>query len=409
MMLLGGLISIAAVITPLGLYQTLALGATTQASFKYVNDLSPYGYGTPLRGNSSFSRLCVDEVGGNGLLAGLVPRPCPFTDTVSIVTYGPFGMNWTYPYSYDLKIPPLITDIYSSGTQDNTTVSNYFDIQWRQYLTANNTDYNNNSIYTVGSFQNMESLLLHNTYEPIEGLVVDTIKGSIGFRNHTFPQRFPNGVTWEEDLLFIEPETICIDTNLTLDFAIANDPTRNIYINGLVLTDRGGFANLNRAVPSLDLSDPQKNPDLFGRAYKAAWLSNAFSALYYNITSPFNGTDGMKPLSTVDSFIGKTYSMSDSTYNTNSGYSGLTIDPEFGSYLQELFGGPTGNPGPSDSGIPTNPFNVTRIPFDAISEPFPPHLCSNSEDIDLQNQIWNVPLLEDRILRILQISTLLAV
>ena len=214
MMLLGALISIAAVVTPLGLYQTLEPGKTTQASFKYVIDLSSYGYGTPPRNNASFSRICVDEVGGDGPLAGLVPRPCPFTDTVSIVTYRPSGINWTYPYSYDLSVPQVIMDTYSSGASNNTTISNYFDIQWRQYLSTNYTDYNNNSIYTIGSFQNMESVLLHDTYEPLEGLVVDTVKGSIGFRNHTFPRDMENGVTWEEDLLFMEPETVCIDTNI---------------------------------------------------------------------------------------------------------------------------------------------------------------------------------------------------
>jgi hypothetical protein len=241
---------------------------------------------------------------------------------------------------------------------------------------ANNTDYNNNSLYTVGTFRKMESLLLHNTYEPIEGLVVDTVKGSIGFRNHTVPDGFPNGVSWEEDLLFIEPETACVDTNLTLDFEINNDPRRNIFIGGLVLTDRGGFANLDRAVPTFDRSDSQKNPELYGRAYKAAWMSNAFSALYYNIVQPFNGTDGMdlSPLSTVNSFIGKTYSISGSTYSSNTGQSILTISPDYGTYLLELFNGaPSDNStrAPSDSGFPTNPFNVSANMFRNISKCFP--------------------------------------
>ncbi|KAH8585295.1 hypothetical protein B0O99DRAFT_749133 [Bisporella sp. PMI_857] len=355
-MLLGVLISIAAVITPLGLYQTLGHGKITQASFKYINDPSPYGYATPPRGNATFSRVCINELNSVTDTSNLVPRPCPFTDTEEIVVWLPTGVNYTYPYSYDLNIPQVITDIYSSGTRDDTTVSNYFDIQWRQYLMANNTDYNNNSLYTVGTFRKMESLLLHNTYEPIEGLVVDTVKGSIGFRNHTVPDGFPNGVSWEEDLLFIEPETAC---------------EKYIY-RGLVLTDRGGFANLDRAVPTFDRSDSQKNPELYGRAYKAAWMSNAFSALYYNIVQPFNGTDGMdlSPLSTVNSFIGKTYSISGSTYSSNTGQSILTISPDYGTYLLELFNGaPSDNStrAPSDSGFPTNPFNVSANMFRNIS------------------------------------------
>lgn len=174
-------------------------------------------------------------------------------------------------------------------------------------------------------------------------------------------------VTWEEDLLFIEPETVCVDTNLTLDFEISNEPGILSYITGLVLTDRGGFIDPDHAVPSFDRGDPQKNPDLYGRVYYAAWLSNTYLALHYDVTGPFNGTDGLGPLSAVRSFIGKTYSMSASTYGPKSGYSGLIIDPEFGSYLQELFGVANGTSAPSDSGPPTNPFNITRTVFDAIS------------------------------------------
>jgi hypothetical protein len=370
--LLGGVVAIAAVITPLGLYQTLEPGGATQTPFKYVNDLSPYGYGTPPRGNASFSRLCLDSWDyGDGL------RACPFSDTVTNITDGSYGMDYAFPYNYNLSIPQVITDIYSSGTQDNTTVSNYFDIQWRQYLTTSNTDYDNGSTYTIGYFRYMESVLLNNAYEPVEGLVVDTVKGSIGFRNHTFPHGFQNGVTWEEDLLFIEPETVCIDTNLTLDCELSADPNNSIYITGVVLTDRGGFANLNHALPSIDLSDPQKNPDLYGRAYQAAWLNNAYTALYYDITVPFNGTDGLKPLSSMNSFIGKTYSMSTSDAS-NTLYRSLTIDPEFGGYIDAIMG--VADDGPplasSDSGIPTNPFNVTRSPFDSISESLLSMHCS---------------------------------
>lgn len=156
-----------------------------------------------------------------------------------------------------------------------------------------------------------------------------------------------------------------------MDFELDNDPSKAEYITGLVLTDRGGFINLNHAVPSFDRSNSQRNPDLYGRAYKAAWLSNSYSALYYNITAPFNGSGGLGPLSSVNSFIGKTYSISNSASAPGSGYNSLTIDPEFGDYLVELLGGPTGSRAPSDSGTPTNPFNVTRVPFDAICESYP--------------------------------------
>jgi len=36
----------------------------------------------------------------------------------------------------------------------------------------------------------MESLVLNNTFQPVEGLIVDTVNSGIGFRNHTVPLGF---------------------------------------------------------------------------------------------------------------------------------------------------------------------------------------------------------------------------
>ena len=76
-------------------------------------------------------------------------------------------------------------------------------------------------------------------------------------------------------------------------------------------------------------------------------------------------------MSSVNSFIGKTYSISNSASASGSVYNSLTIDPEFGDYLIELLGVPNGSRAPSDSGTSTSLFNVTRVPFDAISESYP--------------------------------------
>lgn len=55
-------------------------------------------------------------------------------------------------------------------------------------------------------------------------------------------------VTWEEDLLFIEPVTRCVDTNLTLDY----NSTAS-YISAVdkvvYMTDKGGFVHLAHEVP----------------------------------------------------------------------------------------------------------------------------------------------------------------
>ena len=181
---MGILIAIAGVVTPLGLYQALVPADGTDTPFEYLKDTSPFGYGTPPRSNLSFNRVC----------GTMGPIPCPFSDTIAIFSSDGNWYNYSYPYSYDMAIPKVVMDTYSSGVDNTTTISNYFDIEWRRYLTTSDNDYNNGSTYLVSSFRNMESLILNNATEPVEGLIVDTKKGGIGFRNHTVPPQFPHGV-----------------------------------------------------------------------------------------------------------------------------------------------------------------------------------------------------------------------
>ena len=356
--LMGILVAIAGIATPLGLYETLLPAKTTQTQFHYVVDNSPFGYGTPPRSNYSLSRICGTDEG--------FPIPCPFSDTITIITDEASGIiNYSYPYSYNISIPDVILDTYSSGTNSSSTVSNYFDIQWRRYITTNSDFYNNGSTYLVGAFRYMQSLILNNATQPVEGLVVDTIRGGVGLRNHTAPQGFAYGVTWHEDLLFIEPETVCVDTNLTIDFTIK--PVNNTVISNVVLTDRGGFVNLNHTYPEPNFTDPQANPDLFGRAYKAAWLNNAYTALYYNVTDPNNPATKTKSFSYLNSELNKTFPLpfdADSSSSTE-GYNALSLSASFGDYLTNVFSGTANS---SNFTANVNPFNIGSQNFSDISK-----------------------------------------
>jgi hypothetical protein len=293
---------------------------------------------------------------------GLFYIACPFSDTVAISTSNSSWVGMDYPHGYNITIPQIITDIYSSGSNDNTTISNYFDIQWRRYQITSDLSslvINNGSSYLVSSFRNMQTLVLNNAIQPVEGLIVDTVSGGIGFRNHTVPPGFQHGVTWQEDLLFIEPETVCVDTNLTIDFTIALSVNISTLVTDVVLTDRGGFVNLNQTVPVPDLSDTQSNADLFGRAYTAAWLNNAYTMLYFNVTDEINSSLGTKGFSYLNSTIDKVFPLpepgagsSDPTF--------LKITSSFGDYL-----GLNASEGNSSSG---NPFQVTSNNFTAASK-----------------------------------------
>jgi hypothetical protein len=356
---MGLLIGIAGVVTPLGLYQSLVPDTNIQTPFKYLEDTSPFGFGTPPRSNFSFSRIC------QGLSIG--PKPCPFTDTVSIVSMFPNGtVSWDFPKGIDLSVPKVITDTYSSGTDDSTTVSNFFDIQWRRYITTSDDLYNNGSEYLTGAFRSIQNLVMNNDLEAVEGLVVDTVKGGIGFRNHTIPPGFKYGVVWKEDLLFIEPETVCVDTNLTFDFSISS--ANNSLVKGAVITDRGGFVNLNHTFPTVDLTNPQKNPNLYERAYRAAWMQNVYMMALWNVTNP-KDENHPHAFAYLDSQINKTFPIAVPNSLKFDGFGSLQLVGEFGT-LVTSGSGTTGSNGAatnaSDSGG-ANPFGIGSSNFSDIS------------------------------------------
>jgi hypothetical protein len=123
------LISVAAVVTPLGLYQALVEADPVEPTFEYLVDSSPFGIGTPPRSNfsHSFTRSC------QGMFN---LTPCPFTDTIAIAAMDSTGNGiWNFPNGYDINVPKIIEAAYSSGTGNDTTISNYFDIEWRRYVT----------------------------------------------------------------------------------------------------------------------------------------------------------------------------------------------------------------------------------------------------------------------------------
>ncbi|KAK5110791.1 hypothetical protein LTR85_000720 [Meristemomyces frigidus] len=255
--------------------------------------------------------------------------PCPFSNTVSIVTAIPNGTTISdFPYGYNTTLPSIIRQIYSSGLKDDSTISGYFDIQWRRYTTISNSFANNGSTFLVSANKHIDTLVQNNAIIVVEGLIVDAIQGGIGFRNHTVPQGYSQGASWSEDLLFIEPETVCVDTNLTLDYEILN--TDDSVTAGIFLTDRGGFVNLNHSYPYRYIADPQNDPSMQQRAYEAAWIHNAYTALMLNVTSPKNGTSSA--FSYMTSSMNQTFQIAGRDEGIGN-FNTLTTTTQFDDYL----------------------------------------------------------------------------
>lgn len=131
---------------------------------------------------------------------------------------------------------------------------------------------------SIGSYLAVSFIALENELLAIEGLVVDAINWGIGIRNHTAPSLAEFGATWSEDILFVEPEIQCVNTNLTIDFQVPETQSESrsglqeLPIN-VRLKDHGSFANLPRirGGPHWNRdTDTQSNPKLWERAYRAA-------------------------------------------------------------------------------------------------------------------------------------------
>lgn len=365
------LVGVAAIVTPLGLHQEiLSSRKATPSAFHYVADKSQFGYGTPPRTGLPWSRIC----------GSWEPVNCPNSPQTITYVHNSTGDYWVADY-YDSHVPQYVINVFESGLSTMAkTISSIFDIQTRSYTRAqindspNSLAADNGSAYPVTAYRQIASLVLEDDFIAIEGLVVDMKTGGIGFRNHSAPPVSPFGSEWSEDLLFVEPETVCVDTNLTLDFTVScSSPTGTLcyaaqaiswdfcpfspltfvqiprygsfapQVSELVLTDRGGFANLIKKYPTWQPGDTQKDPELYLRAYKAAWINNAWSMAFMNVTNLANQSDpNSHAFEYLDSYVGKTFPLMSPNGTGLSGMSGslgpdfLSTSSMYGYYLNDL-------------------------------------------------------------------------
>ncbi|KXN86514.1 hypothetical protein AN958_09986 [Leucoagaricus sp. SymC.cos] len=262
-----GLVALAGVLLPLG----LADGPLVSTNFRqipaqYIPDTSSLALSTtPDRGDFVFGRLC----------GGLGPAICPGNDNPNTTT-----------------IAPSVREIF------NSTPHGPFTMEYRKFF---NGDKQSN--LSVGILGAAETFVLRNDTFVAEGLIVDMSleHPGIGFWNQTLPE-LKNGGTWSQDILWLEPVTQCVDTNVTVDYIMTKGPTGTI--DEFNVTDRGGFVNLSKEPPSLNRDGQQI--DLFQHAYKGAGYSDLFAMLFLNT-------------SRQSSYVGASYPVNSSTFTYLSG------------------------------------------------------------------------------------------
>jgi hypothetical protein len=289
------LLAIVAPITPLGLSTRVQSSSASLVQFNYAIDNSPIGQANISRTGYVNNRLC----------GAFILLNCPGSyagyDTISNAT-GEYAIPDGPDVYMSSTIASNITEAFTSATNSSRTISSVFDIQYRLFTIWGNSTQPNETQWidqgrpqTKGQYQYFQSFILNDRYEAVEGLIVDTKAGGIGFRNHSMPPSSDTGYEWTEDILWIEPDTVCVNTNLTLDFTMALSPRGAISAN---ITDRGGFVHLPTDYPYLDLNHSQMDPMLYARAWKGAALSNMNLLIYFNQTRGH-------------SYIGKKYGIGD--------------------------------------------------------------------------------------------------
>ncbi|KAJ3498075.1 hypothetical protein NLG97_g1406 [Lecanicillium saksenae] len=356
--MLGILGAIASVVTPLGLGEKLATVGMKAVAFEYAQDTSSIAIGTSLRSNGSFHRICEDP------RVYSLPCPCPYTgDTMETTHFKNGSVLREFPYGIHTEIPFVLREVFSSGTaSQRTTISNSLDIEWRQLtMTAKDENFDNGTAYEQGMYRQLDSILLQDGYKVFEGLIIDNKMGGIGFRNHTIPTGLSYGATWKEDLLFVEPDVSCVNTNLSIDFEIATAKLDNEF-RDVVLTDRGGFADLNMTHLPVHLPKSQINPDLQARAYDAAVLNNKYTMMIYNITDRSNNSLSGLRYPYIKSDHGDKFPLIDPSNNLRS----LEVSTKFGSYFYN---------GGFNLTQYSNPYNVTGSDLDSINT-----MCTGADD-----------------------------
>jgi hypothetical protein len=375
------IIAIAAFLTPVGFYEDLAPAEDVQyTTFDTVPDTGIFASGTPPRPDLGFAREC----------GGRKQTNCPGMNQAITISQDADWYNTSFdggaPYNY--RLPLGLVKLYESGLDDHpASVSSFFDIQARQYRYGLSPGDNTTEKYSQDDFKALSSLILDDSVTLIDGLIVDMSTAAVGFRKHTVPTGLQFGAEWDEDILFLTPETSCENLNLTYETQVppaGNDP--NYRANAAFLVDQGGWEKMNItnvwAEPWFEeLQESLLNdgdPSLRARAYRAGWWTNVQNMYFFNISKP-----GTNRTAYLNSKLGERWSVNTTTFDYQSKDQLLFTD-----YTQLFDGIPSGfvflNGSLSISNYTftsyKNPFNISTYNYTNIGP-----LCSGEFGGDKAN------------------------
>lgn len=298
------LTTLTGIITPLGLQDIQVSKPSATQDLSYIADAGTMGLATTPRTLYHEGRLCA-----NWPMAACPGSPLSVKNGSSSV--------WNI-------IPANVTAKFSSVNAQGPQ-----NIQYRQYSAQILDGVNDQEMIPVGSLTNLQSFFLTDSIVAAEGVIIDmTTTPGVGIIQHTFPAD-NEGSSWSREILWLEPVTECVDTNLTVQYKISDFDLATPVTNSTVVIDRGGLVDLTTTQP-LPYNDTSESIDLRHHAYTGAVWGNL--ALLRAVNATRNS-----------SHIGNSYLLKPNPVN-NFGYlSFLPID-----YLSQMASGnlsdPTYNP-----------------------------------------------------------------
>ncbi|KAI5841989.1 hypothetical protein DFP73DRAFT_480589, partial [Morchella snyderi] len=250
-----GLMTLTTVLIPLGVKDGFESHNVPGLRFELAVDNDSFSLGTADNQWYSLTRVC-----------GVDYDKCPGQESETGEEE-----EGSFQYRIGSEVPASLLALFGKASHYGASVASVFEIQFRNYLILQKEEYklSNGLKYVIGQFRFLETMILHPGYKVIDGLVVDMKAGGVGFRAHAVPDRQQKryGASWEETLLWVVPETVCVSNNLSLRVT-TNDEGGSVS----VLVDMGGSSAAGQD-PKV-APDVKGVPDLAARAWSGAYFFN---------------------------------------------------------------------------------------------------------------------------------------
>ncbi|KAG2186749.1 hypothetical protein INT44_002975 [Umbelopsis vinacea] len=255
------IITIAAIVTPLGLYGTTTTSSQI-ISLNTLNDTGPLSTVYTKREGYLESRICSNAMSS--------PISCPGSSYYT-TSNGTVTLNTTVPGNITEKFTS-----YNGGIGP-------MDIQFRMYETGMTSEVDGGNGYTKGIYKLDQSIITSTQLFASQNLIIDKSETpGVGILDVKIPYVEAGG-SWNQQILWLEPVTECVDLNITYDFVL-QDASPTLQLSDYTITDRGGFANYNVNNYQPDqLTD--RNVNLQAHAYQAANYALRTGLVSFNISS----------------------------------------------------------------------------------------------------------------------------